>query len=287
MPVVNSDAVLHYNVGQFGQLGYAVPNFSDDVGSLNPNILQLTNIVGQNLFAIMHHEDADLTTPPSINTVRRIHKLYVRFGQIVEARAISPGTNNLEPLHVQPAGEVFKVYPVPFFLVRNRFLKEWASLTLMMLAEAMQHQENRKPMEVSTTFAAAVGKYMKRLYFNLATELFGKKQDEATAPGFILTEEELASYDPSKFFTSTEMVDTVPHLGHVFTEDRLAVLRQGIPVTSLPELQPWPTNLTSFYNANRSFRDANTDASGEQSDDVTTTASATAGGGPVIPDVEP
>lgn len=287
MPVVNTDAVLHYNVGQFGQLGYAVPNFSDDVGSLNPNIIQLTNIVGQNLFAIMHHEDADLTTPPSINTVRRIHKLYVRFGQIVEARAISPGRNNLEPLHVQPAGEVFKVYPVPFFLVRNRFMKEWASLCLMMLAEAMQHQENRKPMEISTTFAAAIGKYMKRLYFNLATELFGKKQDEATVPGFILTEEELAQYDPSQFFTSTEMVDTVPHLGHVFTEDRLAVLRQGIPVTSLPELQPWPTNLTSFYNATKAFRDANTDASGEQAHDETATAAASAGGGPVIPDVEP
>jgi hypothetical protein len=287
MPVTNTDAVLWYNVDQFGQAGYGVPNPSNDVGSLNRNILELCNMVGQNLFAIMHHEDADLSTPPSINTIRRLHKLYIRFGQIIEARAVSPGENNMEPLHTSPAGEVFKVYPIPFFLVRNRFMREWAELSLMALSEAMQHQENRKPIEISTTFAAAIGKYFKRIYFTMATELFGKTRAEAQVLGFILTEEELGKYDPSKFFTSTEMVDTVPHLGMVFTEDRLRVLRAGIPVTSLPELQPWPTNLTSYYAAHVAFGSAVPNAEGSQSSDPSATASASAGGGPVIPDVQP
>ena len=281
MPVTNTDAVLWYNIGQFGQLGYGVPNPSDDPGSLNPAILDIVSMAGQNLFHIMHHEDADLRTPPSINTLRRVHKLYVRLGQILEARAVPAGELNMETEHVQPAGEVFKVYPVPYFKVRNPFLKRWASLIMIMLSEAMQHTENRKTTEISTAFAGQIGQYMTRVYQSMAAELFGKTRAEVHVPGFLLTEVELGAYNPWEFFTKTEMIDTVPHLGHVFTEDRLSVIRDGIPVTSLPELQPWPTNLTSYYNATKAFRDANTDA--VNVDDPTTSSAASAGGGPVIP----
>ncbi len=281
MPVTNTDAVLWYNVGQFGQLGYGVPNPSDDPGSLNPGILDLVSLAGRNLFAIMHHEDADLRTPPSINTIRRVHKLYVRLGQMLQARAVPPGENNMESQHVQPAGEIFKVYPVPYFLVRNTFMKRWAEMIMIMISEAMQHTENRKQLEISTGFAGQVGQYLQRVYRNMATELFGKTRAEVRVEGFLLTEEELVSYDPSKFFTSTEMVDTVPHLGHVFTEDRLSVIAEGVPVTSLPELTPYPTNLTSYMNATKAFRDANVD--GIDIDDPTTSGHSDVGGGPVIP----
>src|SRR2546423_9454939 len=87
MPIPNTDAVLWYNVGEFGKAGYAVPNWSDDIGSLNPQILDWVYLVGRNLFHIMHHEDADLRIPPSINTIKRIHKLYVRAGNILARRA--------------------------------------------------------------------------------------------------------------------------------------------------------------------------------------------------------
>ncbi|KKN49373.1 hypothetical protein LCGC14_0643490 [marine sediment metagenome] len=280
-PVINTDAVLWYNIGEFGQLGYGVPNPSDDPGSLNPGIIDLVSLAGRNLFHIMHHEDADLRIPPSINTVRRIHKLYVRLAQILASRAVPPGENNMEAQHLQPGGEIFKVYPVPYFKVRNLFMKRWAELIMMMMSEAMQHTENRKTLEISTGFAGQIGQYMQRVYRSVATELFGKTREEVRVEGFILTEQELSDYDPSVFFTSTEMVDTVPHLGHVFTEDRLSVLSDGIPVTSLPELQPWPTNLTSYYNATKKFRDANVDDSNV--DDPTATAAPSAGGGPVIP----
>ena len=281
MPVMNTDAVLWYKVGQFGELGYGVPNPSDDPGSLNPAILDLVALAGRNLFHIMHHEDVDLRTPPSINTIRRVHKLYVRLGQILEARAVPPGENNMETRHVQPAGEVFKVFPVPFFKVRNPFLKRWAELIMIMMAEAMQHTENRKTTEISQAFAGQIGQYLTRVYQNMAAELFGKKRAEVHADGFLLTEAELAAYNPAAFFTSTEMIDTVPHLGHVFTEDRLAVISDGIPVTSLPDLQPWPTNLTSYYQATKAFREASAD--GIAVDDPNASAAASAGGGPVIP----
>jgi hypothetical protein len=252
MPVTNTDAVLHYNVGEFGRAGYAVPNWSNDVGSLNPQILDWTFLVGRNLFHIMHHEDSDLRIPPSINTAKRIHKLYIRAGNILAGRAVPPGENNMEVLHARPAGEVFRVFPVPFFLVRNQFMRRWAELILISLAEAMQHTENRKSMEISTAFAGQVGQYLKRVYTNMAIELFGKTRAEANGDGFALTDADFAAYNPGDFFTQTEMVDTVPRLDRVFTEDRLEVLAEGIPVTELPELRPWPTNLTFHYAGTRS-----------------------------------
>ena len=276
MPLTNSDAVLWYNVGVFGEAGYAVPNWSNDPGSLNPQILDWVDLVGRNLFHIMHHEDVDLRVPPSINTCKRIHKLYLRAANILAGRAVAPGEDNLEVAHSRPAGEVFRVYPVPYFKVRNPFLRRWAGLTLVSLAEAMQHTENRKEVEISTAFAGQVGQYVRRIYVNMAIELFGKTREQATVDGFVLTDADLAGYNPAEFFTSTEMVDTVPRLDRVFTEDRLELLAEGIPVTDLPaDLRPWPTALNEQYSALR------TDANATQSNAAPN--GATTSSGPIIP----
>jgi hypothetical protein len=171
---------------------------------------------------------------------------------------------------------VFRVFPVPFFLVRNQFMRRWAELILMSLSEAMQHTENRKSLEISTAFAGQVGQYIKRVYINMAIELFGKTRAEATADGFALTDADFSAYNPGDFFTQTEMVDTVPRLDRVFTEDRLEVLAEGIPVTELPELKPWPTNLTLFYVGTRSDATIGGSAAGAGSTGATTPA-------PIIP----
>jgi hypothetical protein len=176
----------------------------------------------------------------------------------------------MEVVHARPAGEVFRVFPVPFFLVRNQFMRRWAELILMSLAEAMQHTENRKSLEISSAFAGQVGQYIKRVYMNMAIELFGKTRAEATADGFALSDADFAAYNPGNFFTQTEMVDTVPRFDRVFTEDRLDVLAEGIPVTELPELQPWPTNLTMYYSATRT--DATMSGSGSTVSAGTTSA---------------
>lgn len=276
MPITNSDAILWYKVGIFGEAGYAVPNWSNDIGSLNPQILDWVDLVGRNLFFIMHHEDVDLRIPPSINTCKRVHKLYLRAANILAGRAVPPGENNMEIQHARPAGEVFRVYPIPYFKVRNPFLRRWAGLILVSLAEAMQHTENRRELEISSAFAGQVGQYVKRVYSNMAIELFGKTRDVAVADGFRLTDADFAAYNPAEYFTQTEMVDTVPRLDRVFTEDRLELLAEGIAVTELPaDLAPWPTNLTNFYE------EARTDATigpSSTASGSTTTASA-----PVIP----
>ena len=275
MPITNSDAILWYKVGIFGDAGYAVPNWSNDIGSLNPTILDWVQLVGRNLFHIMHHEDVDLRIPPSRNTLERVHKLYLRAGSILAGRAVPAGERNMEVQHVRPAGEVFRVFPVPFFKVRNPFLRRWAELVLISLAEAMQHTENRKEMEISTAFAGQVGQYLRRVYENMAIELFGKQRTEAMASGFVLSEADFAAYNPSEFFTATEMVDTVPRLDRVLTEDRLELLAEGIPVTQLPaDLAPWPTNLLNFYANTRT--DSTMGGGGSPSSGQPTTA-------PIIP----
>src|SRR4029078_2281106 len=110
MPITNTDAVLWYNVGEFGKAGYAVPNWSDDIGSLNPQILDWTFLVGRNLFHIMYHEAADLRIPPSVYTDKRIHKLSIGAANILAGRAVPACENNMEVIHARPAGEVFRVF---------------------------------------------------------------------------------------------------------------------------------------------------------------------------------
>lgn len=282
MPTIYSDAILHYDDGgAFGARGYGVPNWGNDVGSLNINVWEVVDLIGKNVFNIMHHEDVDLTIPPSLNTLMRIHKLYLRVASILKGRAVPPGKLNMETMHVSPAGQIFKVYPVPYFKVRNAHLRRWCELAFIGISEAMQHTENRKSIEISTDFAGQVGQYFKRIYVNMAVELFAKTTEEAEADGFALAEADFVAYDPAKFFTRTEMVDTVTPLDLPFTEDRLRLLREGINVTDLPHLKPWPVNLQSYYQLLR--------ASGEQDggtvDDSANAAagSSTKSAAPIIP----
>ena len=75
----------------------------------------------------------------------------------------------------------------------------------------------------------------------MSTELLGIDPTRAKALDFTLTDADLKAYDPGKFFTSTEMMDTVPPLTLVPTEDDLRVLVAGIPASTLLGLQKWPS----------------------------------------------
>ncbi len=196
--------------------------------------------MGRNLQAILWHPDARLRTPPSINTLTRIHKLCTRARSILASRAIPSATLNMETSHALPAPEEFLVYPTPYFKVRNQWLKQYAGLMLLSLTEAIQHQENARPLEISQAFSGLIGQYLHRVYRLMATELFRVPTEDAAKPDFTLTDEHLASYNPSAWFTSTEMLDTVPSLEDWPTEDDLSVLTDGIPISQLPLLTRWP-----------------------------------------------
>lgn len=235
-----SDAFLWYNVGQWADYGLAVPNWSDDNKSQNGAIRDFVQIVGRNMQAIMWHTDARLSTPPSINTLSRVHRLCVRARQLLANAAVAPNTPFMEPAHALPAPEEFLVYPVPYFRVKNAWMKRWCGLALLALTESMQHQENARALEISTAFAGLVGQYIQRIYRDMATTLLMVPTVDASKPDFTLTDAQLSGYDPSKWFTSTELIDTVPDLIGWPTEDRLKVLTDGIPIGYLPNLGPYP-----------------------------------------------
>lgn len=250
---MNNDAFLWYHVGDWGRFGLAIPNFSNDTRSQNDTIRYLTDVVGRNLQAILWHPDARLRTPPSINTLTRIHKLCTRARSILASRAVPANILNMETAHALPAPEEFLVYPTPYFKVRNQWLKQYAGLMLIGLTEAMQHQENARPLEISEGFAGLIGQYVHRVYRLMATELFRIPLADATKPDFTITEEQLAGYNPSAWFTSTELIDTVAPLDDWPTEDDLEVLTNGIPISHLPVLGRWPSGPSSTVGSGTSI----------------------------------
>lgn len=238
-----NDAFLWCNVGDWSELGLAVPNFGNDERSQNDTIRYLCSVAGRNLQGILFHTDALLSTPPSINTLTRIHKLCTRARSILSSRSVQASEMNLESAHAIPAPEDFLVYPTPYFKVRNPWMKQYCGLIMLALTEAFQHQENARPIEISTNFAGLIGQYVQRVYRLMAVELFRVPNEAAKAADFTLTDEQLKSYNPAEWFTSTEMIDTVPDFERRQpTEDDLKVLTDGIPVSRLPKLPRWPTS---------------------------------------------
>jgi hypothetical protein len=72
---------------------------------------------------IFSRTDPRLRTPPSINTLTRIHKLCTRARLIQAGRAVPATTLNMETAHALPAPKEFLVCPTPYFKVRNQWLK--------------------------------------------------------------------------------------------------------------------------------------------------------------------
>lgn len=230
----STDSIQRYEVGPFGEMGYAIANCGDDTETKNYNIAELVTLVGENLFLVMHEDDVFMRTPPSINVIRMIHALYIRVGKLLDSRSLGDGEMRFKAVHSTPSLTTFKVFPVPFFKVENTWLRRWCELCLRCISEMMQHTENATTDDITIHFARIVGAYMSRIYINMAIELFGVSKDVASAPGFVLSEEQLKGYNWSKFVTLTESVDTVPALGWSVTEDTVRVLRAGILVTHLP-----------------------------------------------------
>lgn len=237
---LRTDSILHYVAGgEIDNYGLAVPNWSDDVQSVNETLVQLVELTGQNLLLIMTGNDARMSTAPFIDTIRLIHSLYVRFGNILNAAARKPNQSRFQGVHATPQVLIPKVYPIPFYNVRNRFLKEMAGLILGAMTEMLQHSENAIPYDISEDCAKGIWKFFKRAYEKLATGLFGIAPAEAEKPDFLLTEEQLSAYNPSAVLSSVERIDTVADISQIMTEDMMRVIRYGIPVNELPDLQPF------------------------------------------------
>lgn len=256
MPIANeikTDSFLWYNVGGWKDYGLAIPNFGNDGRSKNETIRDLVETMGRNLAGIMWSDDANLRTPPSINVITAAHQLCTRCRSILSSRAVPPGKNLLIPDHTNPPVEDFIIFPVPYFKVRNPWLKRYCGLALIALSEAIQHTENARVMEVTTVFADKIGQYIQRIYQLMSIELLRVEQPEVgedgkypinhpKSPNFTLTDAQIRAYDPAKWFTSTEMIDVVPSFDLRPTEDQLQPLTDGVASSMVPKLGTWPTN---------------------------------------------
>jgi hypothetical protein len=248
-----TEQILWYNNGIWGQLGYAAPNFALGAQTQNETIQYLVYALGRNLSGVMHHPDADCRTPPTINTLTRIHKLVVRARTILGGRAVPPGTPDMEAVHVQPGAQDQLIFPVPYFKVHNQWMKEYAGLCLAAIAEACQHSENRQPFEISTIFAGVIGQYLQRIYMRLGTELLMLPPATIT-PNYVFSAADLAGYNPAAWFSGTEMIDVTPSLTRMPTDVDVRPLTRGIPASNLVGLALYPSgtpyNPTAPSNVN-------------------------------------
>lgn len=235
-----TDSILHYSVGDFGRAGFAVPNPGNDKVTLNETIGDLVSMIGKQILSINTRADRDLPTPPSINTVRDLHKLYLRARQIVSTRTVEVSEMSFEADHVSPEAQPFLVFPTPYREIRNRWLKRYTQLMLTLCSNLMQHSENRREFDISPKVAKVVKDTMDRMYYDIATDLFQKSKADAKKPDFILTESDFNSWDWTSWYVDTERIETVVHSEWVFTEDDLDILARGIPATHLPKLEPFP-----------------------------------------------
>lgn len=240
-----NDAFLWFNVQPWTRFHLAVPNVGNDSKSQNGVIRSLVTAIGKMTQLIMLHTDARLSGAPSINTIRRVHKLCIRARTIMVAKAVAPNKAKMEPTHSIPAPEEFRLFPTPYFSVRNHWLKEWCELALLAQTEAVQHTENAVPLEITEDFAGEIGQYMHRIYRDMSIQLLEIPRSRAEALDFTLTEEDFAKYNPSSIVTSREMLDTVPDLENWPTEDDLQPLTDGVPVSQIPILPRFPGAPTS------------------------------------------
>jgi hypothetical protein len=248
---VSTDSFLWYNVKGWDEYGLAVPNWSDDTQSKNETIRNIVESVGRNLQSMMFREDSMLRTPPSVNVIIDIHKLCTRARSILSSRAVPPGVEQDEPKHTRPAPQDFLVFPTPYFKVRNSWMRQYCGLALTALTEAIQHTENFKNTEITTAFADDVGKWIHRIYSMMSIELLRVpvpandplNQDPSNPKNskFTLTEEMIRGYNPASWFSSTEMIDTVPPFSSRPTEDTLEVLTNGLAISQLPRLAVYPS----------------------------------------------
>jgi hypothetical protein len=236
-----SDQILWYNNGKWGELGYGVANVGDNKSSLNSGIRYLVDVMGRNLAGVMRSPDVNLRRPPTINTLTRIHKLIIRARTILSSRQKPAATPDMEAIHYTPAQQDFNLYPVPFFRVNNGWLKEYSGLILGAISEAAQHTDNAKDFDFGVEFAGTIGQYLQRVYKQMATELFGATLADAAKSDYMIPDTLLAAYDPTKYFTSTELIDTIPAPTEIPTEDDLKILTDGIPASLVLNAVPWPS----------------------------------------------
>lgn len=243
-----SDRPLLYNVAPWNSLGYAVPNFGHQIGTVNAAIHRLADEVGKAQLQIMTHPDAARTQPPSMNTIQRIGKLLNRVNAILAGRQKSPDALLLEEIHASADVQPWLIHPVPHFVnstVKNSWLREYNRLVMFALTNIYQHSDNNIALTITQAFATQIWAYFREVAILMGTELLGLKAADITAPAFIFDDKAYAGYATIETRTmSFERLDTAGPIQSRPVETDLYDFFRGIPanliISSLAEYPATP-----------------------------------------------
>jgi hypothetical protein len=228
-----TDQVLLYNVDPWAKLGFGVPSFGSVPATVNQPLWRLADEIGKVQLFLMTHVDVTRTRPPSRNTVERLGKTVNRVQTVLKGRAKEYKQLRLEPGHGSPSARPWNLHPVPYFpgsIVRNPWLEEYNELTMMALANVMQHTDNSLPLTITAEGAADIWQYFREVKRLLAMELLllpdaAVIDDEA----FQFSPAHYDAYDPSKVTLRVEAIDRPVSPTVQFTEADVAPLYTGIP----------------------------------------------------------
>lgn len=245
-----SDRPLLYNITPWAQLGFAVPNFGDNIGTVSTPIHGLASEIARIQLFIMTHVDAQRSQFPSRNTVERICKLCNRVQSILGSRMRMPSDVRLEAAHASANPRPWTIHPVPYFnsdIVVNSWLREYNELCMIALTNIYQHSDNNLPLTITQAFATDIYAYFREIKRLIGTELLAIPLDTLMGDEFLFNETHWEAYDPSKFIVNTEAIQTPGAIFSRATEDDLRPLHRGIPanliITSLSQYPVDPAGL--------------------------------------------
>jgi hypothetical protein len=237
--IFGSDRPLLYDVEPWNRLGFAVPNFGDNVGTLALPIWALADEIARSQLFVMTRIDAQRTQPPSRNNVERIGKLINRVQSILVARMKTYSDLRVEEGHASADLRPWQIHPVPFFssaIVRNHWLAEYNNLVMIGLTNIYQHSDNNLALTVTEKLATDVWVYFREIQILLGTELLLLPPEVVKADGFLFTTEHFDAYDPTKVVVNYEPLDTPGPIQSRSTEDDLRPLFEGYPANLIQHL---------------------------------------------------
>jgi len=242
--IFGTDRPLLYDVEPWNRLGFAVPNFGDNLGTLSQPLWGLADEVSRAQLFIMCHIDAQRTQPPSVNTIERVGKVCNRVRDVLAARKKGDADLRVEEGHASADLIPWHIHPVPFFnssIVRNRWLKEYNRLCMIALTNFYQHSDNNLALTVTAKFAADVYVYFREIKYLVGVELLGLDPDQVGEESFKFSAEHYSQYNPSLFTLNYEALDTPGSIQSRATEDDIRPLFEGIPAPLIvPNLKQYP-----------------------------------------------
>lgn len=243
-----SDEILWFKNGRWGDAGYGIPNCSGKTWTDNDTIFEVHNALGRTLFDLLHRSAVKFPEPPHASFFWDMHlALTIGRKRLLDRRLTKGQELTLDPKHVSATPKTFLVYPVPHFgmRVRQRDIAEYGRLGMTLLSEMMQHSANEEQYWIGEQFVTMSVGYINEILTLVATKYFGYTREEFRTAGFSIAPDRFteANYRPWEFVMPIERsTERQPQLWWPTENDLSAI--NGIPITdAMLFAARWPQNI--------------------------------------------